>query len=155
MVMLSIPGVSLTNPFPGWERTRWKGVTTLLCRWLWMSFCIANLSTKDILMFLARFGFGLHICLLILGCFAACSTVAEAPSRCTLLLDLKGWTQVPWHWCKPKRSSNILPDGNTPYPTLLMTLRWWQDMITRLGALPLQHSNGVTYPLLVLGITAG
>ena len=54
------------------------------------SFCIANLSTKDFLMVLALIGFGLHLCLHILGCFAACRTVVEAPQRGTLLFDRKG-----------------------------------------------------------------
>ena len=36
------------------------------------SLCIAKLFTKDLLVFLARFGFGLHTGLHILGCFAAC-----------------------------------------------------------------------------------
>ena len=36
------------------------------------SFCMANFFTKDFLRLLARFGLGLHLCLHILGCFAAC-----------------------------------------------------------------------------------
>ena len=55
--------------------------------------------------------FGFHLCLHILGCVATRWTITEAPSRCSLLFDRTGWTQLPWHWFNPKRSSNILPDG--------------------------------------------
>ena len=62
MVMLSITGVTLTRLLR-WEKTRWKGVTILMQVAMNGSFCMANLSTKDFLMFLALFGFGFHICL--------------------------------------------------------------------------------------------
>ena len=65
------------------------------------------------------FGFGFHLCLHILGCFATCGTITETPSKCILLFDWKGWTQLPWQWFKPKRSSNILPDG-----TFLVLFSW-------------------------------
>ena len=39
----------------------------------------------------------------------------------------RGWPHLPWHWCNPKRSSNILPDG-----TFLVLFYWvsWGDGIT-------------------------
>ena len=39
MVMLSIPGVTLT-PLLRWERTRWKSVTALSGRWICMALCV-------------------------------------------------------------------------------------------------------------------
>ena len=101
-------------------RTRWKSLTALSGRWICMSLCVLpTYSHRIFLLFLARFGFGFHLCLHILGCFATCWTITEAPSRCTLLFDRTGWTQLPWHWCNPKRSSSILPDG-----TFLVLFSW-------------------------------
>ena len=72
MVMLSIPGVTLT-PLLRWERTRWKSVTALSGRWICMALCVLpTYSHRIFLLFLARFGFGFHLCLHILGCFATC-----------------------------------------------------------------------------------
>ena len=68
--------------------------------------CMAILLTKG-----PWLGFGFHRCLHIQGCFAICGTITETPSNCILLFDRTGWPHLPWHWCNPKRSSNILPDG--------------------------------------------
>ena len=102
MVMLSITGVTLT-PLSDGKGHAGRCYSTLMKVAVNGSFC--NLFTKDFLLFLARFAFGLHLCLHILGCFVELS---QRHPRCTLLFDRKGWTQLPWHWCKPKRSSNII-----------------------------------------------
>ena len=111
--------------WPRWQmgRTRWQSVTALSGRWVCMALCVLPIYPhRIILLFLARFGFGFHLCLHILGCFDTCWTITEAPSRCILLFDWTGWPQLPWHWCNPKRSSNILPDG-----TFLILFSWIQS----------------------------
>ena len=119
------------------------------------SLSIANLFTKDFLRLLAHVGLGHHLCHHILWCLTACWTVVEAPSRCTLLFDQKGWTQLPWHWCKPKLSGHIVPDGNTPY-----SFFWWLSGVDGIwlhgwALLLLLYSNEMDNPFLVLWNTAG
>ena len=43
--------------------------------------------------------------------FAIGGTSTDAPSNGILPVDRAGWPYLPWHWCNPKRSSNILTDG--------------------------------------------
>ena len=76
--------------------------------------CMAILLTKG-----PWVGFGFHRCLHIQGCFAIGGTITETPSNGILLFDRTGWPHLPWHWCNPKRSSNILPDG-----TFLVLFYW-------------------------------
>ena len=71
MVMLLIPRVTLT-PLSDGKDTLEKCYSTLRQVGMHGSLCIANLSNRTILLFLARFGFGFHLCLHILGCFATC-----------------------------------------------------------------------------------
>ena len=94
--------------WPRWQmgRTRWQSVTALSGRWVCMALCVLpTYPHRIILLFLARFGFGFHLCLHILGCFDTCWTITEAPSRRILLFDWTGWPQLPWHWCNPQATS--------------------------------------------------
>ena len=43
--------------------------------------------------------------------FAIGGTTTDAPSNGILPVDRAGWPYLPWHWCNPKRSSNISTDG--------------------------------------------
>ena len=103
MVMLLIPRVTVTLRYMG--RILRASTVTFSAGEMTMNWpkCMGILLSKG-----PWLGFGFHWCPNIQGCFATCGTITETPSNCIRLFDRRD--TPPWHWVKPTRSSNILPE---------------------------------------------
>ena len=104
---LSLP---TTLPIVSWDRTRWEGVTAHTCRWQWMAlFGEPTLSQRIFYSHWTVWGLDSSTMSPNRRVLLPVELSQRHPHE-ALLFDWKGGTELPWHWCKPKRS-RILPDG--------------------------------------------